>query len=140
MKKLNNYYQVLGIDKGASQEEIKKAFRRMASLYHPDHNARNPGEAEEKFKEINQAYEVLRDGARRRQYDLLSQQRRQRSREVSVEDFRNWGSAHGDILEELLRAFAARSMSFDGVPKSRPWGCGRGRGRRCRRFYSDGET
>ena len=137
---MNNYYQVLGIDKGASQEEIKKAFRRMASLYHPDHNARNPGEAEEKFKEINQAYEVLRDGARRRQYDLLSQQRRQRSREVSVEDFRNWGSAHGDILEELLRAFAARSMSFDGVPKSRPWGCGRGRGRRCGRFYSDGET
>jgi DnaJ-class molecular chaperone len=139
MKKLNNYYQVLGIDKGASQEEIKKAFRRMASLYHPDHNPQNPGEAEENFKEVNRAYEVLSDGARRRQYDLLIQQRRQRSREVPLEDFRNWGIAHGDILEELLRASAARSTTFDGVPKSRPWGCGRGRGRR-RRFYSDGET
>jgi DnaJ-class molecular chaperone len=137
---MNNYYQVLGVAPGAGQEEIKKAFRRMASLYHPDHNPQNPGEAEEKFKEINQAYEVLSDGARRRQYDRLIQQRGERSREVPMEDFRNWGFAHGDILEELLRAFAARSRTFDGVPKSRPWGCGRGRGRRCRRFYSDGET
>jgi DnaJ-class molecular chaperone len=137
---MNNYYQVLGVAPGAGQEEIKKAFRRMASLYHPDHNPQNPGEAEEKFKEINQAYEVLRDGARRRQYDRLIQRRRQRSREVPLEDFWNWGFAHGDILEELLRVFAARSTTFDGVPKSRPWGCGRGRGRRCRRFYSDGET
>jgi DnaJ-class molecular chaperone len=140
MKKLKNYYQVLGIDKGASQEEIKKAFRRMASLYHPDHNPQNTGEAEEKFKDVNQAYEVLSDGARRRQYDLLIQQRRQRSREIPLEDFRNWGIAHDDIQEELLRASAARSTTFDGVPKSSPWGCGRGRGRRCRRFYSDGET
>jgi DnaJ-class molecular chaperone len=137
---MKNYYQVLGIDQGAGQEEIKKAFRRMASLYHPDHNPQNIGEAEEKFKEINQAYEVLGDGARRRQYDRLIQQRRQRSREVPIEEFRNWGFTDGDILEELLRAFAARSTTFDGVPKSRPWGCGRGRGRRCRRFYSDGET
>jgi curved DNA-binding protein CbpA len=42
---MKNYYQVLGIDKGASPEEIKKAFRRMASLYHPDHNPQNPKEA-----------------------------------------------------------------------------------------------
>jgi molecular chaperone DnaJ len=137
---MKNYYQVLGIDQGASQEEIKKAFRRMASLHHPDHNPQNPAEAEEIFKGINQAYEVLSDGARRRQYDRLIQQRRQRGREVPREDSRGWGFAHGDILEELLRAFAARSTTADGVPKSRPWGCGRGRGRRCRRFYSDGET
>ena len=137
---MNNYYQVLGIDKGASQEEIKKAFRRMASLYHPDHNPQNPGEAEEKFKEINQAYEVLGDGARRRQYDRLLQQRRPRIREVPMEEFRNWGFSDGEFLEELLRAFSARSIVFDGVPRSRPWGCGRGGGRRCRRFYSDDET
>ncbi len=137
---MKNYYQVLDIDKGSSQEEIKKAFRRMASLYHPDHNPQNLGEAEEKFKEINQAYEVLSDGARRREYDRLIQQHRQRSREVPMEDFRNWGFAHADILEELVRAFAARSIIFDGVPRSRPWGCGRGRSRRCRRFYSHDET
>jgi len=137
---MKNYYEILGIDKGANQEEIKKAFRRMASLYHPDHNPQNPGEAEEKFKEINQAYEVLGDGSRRRQYDRLLQQRRQGRREVSMEEFRNWGFTDGDFLEELLKAFAGRSIIFDGFPRSRPWGCGRGRGRRCRRFYSQDET
>ena len=81
---MKNYYQLLGIDQGASQEEIKKAFRRMASLHHPDHNPQNPGEAEEKFKEINQAYEVLSDGARRRQYDRLIQQRGERSKDARL--------------------------------------------------------
>ena len=137
---MKNYYEILGIDQGASREEIKKAFRRMASLYHPDHNPQNPGDAEEKFKQINQAYEVLGDEARRRQYDGLIHQRSRRSREVPGEEFRDWGFAEGEILEELLRAFATRSTIFDGVPRSRPWGCGRGRGRRCRRFYSDEET
>jgi DnaJ-class molecular chaperone len=137
---MKNYYQVLGIDKGANQEEIKRAFRRMASLYHPDHNPQNPKEAEEKFKEINQAYEVLSDEARRRQYDRLIHQRRPWSREVTMEEFRNWGFSGSDILEELLREFAARTVIFDEISRSRPRGCGRGRGRRCRRFYSDDET
>jgi curved DNA-binding protein CbpA len=140
MKELKNYYRVLGINPGASQEEIKKAFRRMASLYHPDHNPQNPREAEEKFKEINQAYEVLGDEAKRGQYDRRILQYRQRSRKGPMEEFQSCGFAEGDILEELLRAFAARSIIFDGDPRSRPWGCGRGLGRRCRRFYSNDET
>jgi len=52
-----NYHQVLGVRKGASKEDIKKAYRRLALLYHPDRN--KDAEAEEKFKEINQAYAVL---------------------------------------------------------------------------------
>ena len=139
---MKSYYQVLGIDKGANQEEIKRAFRRMASLYHPDHNPWKPKEATEKFKEINQAYEVLSDEPKRRQYDRLLriQQGRSRRREVTMEDFLNWGFSGGDILEALLRKFGARSIIFDEISRLRPWGCGRGRGRRCRFFYLVDET
>jgi molecular chaperone DnaJ len=62
-----DYYEVLGIQKGASQEEIKKAFRRLARQYHPDVN--KDGGAEAMFKEINEAYEVLSDPDKRAMYD-----------------------------------------------------------------------
>ena len=63
-----DYYEVLGLQKGASDDEIKKAFRKLAMKYHPD---KNPGdkEAEEKFKEINEAYAVLSDSEQKAKYD-----------------------------------------------------------------------
>ncbi len=63
-----DYYEVLGVERGASEEEIKKAYRRLARKYHPDVNKDDP-QAEEKFKEINEAHEVLSDPQKRAAYD-----------------------------------------------------------------------
>lgn len=68
--KFKDYYEVLGVPRSASEDEIKKAFRKLARQHHPD-VARNKKEAEERFKEINEAYEVLGDPAKRRKYDEL---------------------------------------------------------------------
>lgn len=64
-----DYYEILGVDRKASLEEIKKAYRNLAKKYHPDLNPNNRKEAEEKFKEIAEAYEVLSDPQKRAQYD-----------------------------------------------------------------------
>ena len=65
-----DYYEVLGVNKGASDDEVKKAFRKMARKYHPDVNRDKP-EAEAKFKEVNEAYEILSNPDRRSQYDQM---------------------------------------------------------------------
>lgn len=65
-----DYYKILGVEKTASEKEIKKAFRKLATQYHPDKNP-NDKTAEAKFKEINEAYEVLKDKEKRQQYDTL---------------------------------------------------------------------
>lgn len=64
-----DYYAILGVDKDADQKTIKKAYRKLALKWHPDKNLENKDEAEAKFKEIGQAYEILSDTKKRRAYD-----------------------------------------------------------------------
>lgn len=68
MKEKKDLYEILGIGHDATKEEIKKAYRKLALKYHPDHNPGNQ-EAEEKFKEVNMAYEVLSDPDKKKEYD-----------------------------------------------------------------------
>ncbi|GGF02028.1 DnaJ C-terminal domain-containing protein [Hymenobacter cavernae] len=65
-----DYYKILGLDKSATKDQIKKAYRKLAREYHPDVNPNNP-EAERKFKEVNEAHEVLSDDEKRQKYDQL---------------------------------------------------------------------
>ncbi len=106
---MQNYYETLGIPKTATEAEIKKAYRKLAMQYHPD---RNQGDktAEEKFKQINEAYAVLSDTAKRQQYDTYGDQRFHQ--QYSSEDiFR--GTDFGSIFEEM--GLGGRSNFFSSI-------------------------
>ena len=68
--KFRDYYEILGVSRTAKEEEIKKSYRKLARKYHPDLNPNNK-QSEEKFKEIQEAYEVLGDQEKRKKYDQL---------------------------------------------------------------------
>jgi molecular chaperone DnaJ len=99
-----DYYEILGISKDASQEEIKSAFRRLAFQYHPD---RNPdSDAEARFKEINEAYEVLSRSERRASYDRFGRYNAS-DMEYGFNDFEFGGI--GDIFDAFFGGFAGQS-------------------------------
>ncbi|MDR0307942.1 MAG: molecular chaperone DnaJ [Chitinispirillales bacterium] len=98
-----DYYQVLGLAKGASDDDIKKAYRKLAVKYHPD---KNPGDktAEEKFREATEAYEVLKDSNKRAQYDQYGHAAFETAQGGGYGGYSGFGGAGFD-LSDALRAF-----------------------------------
>jgi len=135
---LKDYYQILGVSRDASGEDIRKAFRQLALRYHPDHNPCNPKEAEEKFKEINEAYEVLNDDLKRRQYDRLLGLASYKHKTVVVEnifgDVFTDSIINLDLIKEIMQAFADLNPNFRAFSRRRSWSCKRQGGWRCRRW------
>ncbi|MEO0108305.1 MAG: DnaJ domain-containing protein, partial [candidate division WOR-3 bacterium] len=135
-----DYYEVLGVSRNASPEEIKSAYRRLAKEYHPDMNPGNRKEAEEKFKELSEAYEVLSDATKRSLYDQYGHEAANRNFGPGGFDFRR-DFTHvndlRDIFGDLLGGFAdiGGGSIFDslfGTPKSSPRTDSRGRDIRIR--------
>jgi len=88
-----DYYKILGVDRKASDDEIRKAYRKLAKQYHPDYNP-NDRQAEERFKEINEAYEVLSDAKKRSYYDRVGTDYSSWQRRGGQGDF-NWDQYNG---------------------------------------------
>ncbi len=111
-----DYYELLGVSKSASKDEIKRAFRKLAMKYHPDKNQGDP-EAEKKFKEINQAYEVLKDDKKKEAYDKFGTTDFQNSGGFGGFDsqgasgFEDLGDIFGDIFGDFMGGRGGRKKS-----------------------------
>ncbi len=129
MAEKRDYYEVLGIDKSASQDDIKKAYRKLAKKYHPD---MNPGdkEAEARFKEASEAYGVLSDETKKKQYDQFGHAAFDAAggaggfnyQDMNVDDILRgfgFGDIFGDLFGGMGGGFSSRRQSYNGPVKGR---------------------
>ena len=114
---MKDYYRILGIPDNASQEDIRKAFRTLAFKHHPDTNPGNEKQAEERFKEINEAYGVLGDRNKRQQYDFARETpfagAGYRGFQYSQQDIFRDTFSNQAAFDELSRMFAQAGLRFD---------------------------
>lgn len=123
MAQKRDYYEVLGVQKNATDDEIKKAYRKMAIKYHPDKNPGNK-EAEEKFKEAAEAYDVLSNPEKRQRYDQFGHAGPQSAGAGWGGGFGGWGGAGGgpsldEIFEQFGDIFGGRQYTSGGVHRQR---------------------
>ncbi|MCR5080686.1 MAG: DnaJ domain-containing protein [Treponema sp.] len=116
---MEDLYQLLGVSKTASQEEIKKAYRNLAFKYHPDRNQGN-ADAEAQFKKINEAYSVLGDETKRRQYDMYGS-----SQNTSYSNYSNSRAyqqeAYSDLYEEFFRNASEQFRNYRNDENTYTW-------------------
>jgi molecular chaperone DnaJ len=115
-----DYYEILGVPRNASEEEIRKAYRQLAKKYHPDANPNDRKRAEEKFKEINEAYQVLIDPQKRKLYDMyghagVDQAYAARSASSAYEDIFERFEGFSDVFDIFEDFFGRRTRRKTGV-------------------------
>jgi DnaJ-class molecular chaperone len=131
-----DYYSTLGVPKGAPEKDIKSAYRKLARKWHPDANPNNAHEAEEKFKDIQEAYEVLGDPEKRKKYDVLGSDWQRAAREADQQrsyrqaqgaDFGGFGGFSGAGPPGGASGFSDFfDMFFSGIGRPRTAGAGPG--------------
>lgn len=108
MAQKKDYYEILGVDKNVSDEDLKRSYKKLALKYHPDRNPNNK-EAEAKFKEINEAYSVLSDSQKRHQYDTFG----------TVDNMGDMDMNPDDIFAKFMKMHHGFGFGFDDEPQER---------------------
>jgi len=120
--KYKDYYKILGVERGAGDEDIKKAYRRLARKYHPD--VSKEANAKEKFQEVSEAYETLRDKDKRAAYDSLGSHRPGQDFRPPPDWFDRFGSGRAEDLRDIDLSDLFESMGIFGRARGRTGGRG----------------